>query len=344
MTVESGRLVGVDLPPMGASAAPTARCRTSRWASLRPWRRGGAKSARQTGPRWTVGSGSWRPTSAASGWPGRRGDPPGRDLPVGPFDRAVYATLLSVPPAVTVSYGDAGRDGRLSPGGQGGRQRHGDQPHPHRHPLPPGDPGRRQPGQLRQRSGLEGAAADARGGLRRPGEGSASRGSRQRRGSGDPEAPPERGLAEPGSAGPDECRGGPQKLHVTLITGLSGAGKSEAVATFEDAGYFCIDNLPPQMLPGRLPALRAGGEPGEPGGSGLRRARRDVLRGTGTKPSTTCGSRASRYRVLYLEATDEALVARYQATRQTASAVDRTCSRASRGNGSFSPRCARRPT
>ena len=36
---------------------------------------------------------------------------------------------------------------------------------------------------------------------------------------------------------------------MTVITGMSGAGKSEAVATFEDMGYFCIDNLPPQMLP-----------------------------------------------------------------------------------------------
>ena len=40
------------------------------------------------------------------------------------------------------------------------------------------------------------------------------------------------------------------QLQMTVITGLSGAGKSEAVATFEDMGYFCIDNLPPQMLSG----------------------------------------------------------------------------------------------
>ena len=33
-----------------------------------------------------------------------------------------------------------------------------------------------------------------------------------------------------------------------LITGLSGAGKSQAMATFEDAGYFCVDNLPPEMI------------------------------------------------------------------------------------------------
>lgn len=38
-------------------------------------------------------------------------------------------------------------------------------------------------------------------------------------------------------------------LEFTVITGLSGAGKSETVNCFEDAGYFCIDNLPPSILP-----------------------------------------------------------------------------------------------
>ncbi|MDQ3849310.1 MAG: RNase adapter RapZ [Actinomycetota bacterium] len=33
-----------------------------------------------------------------------------------------------------------------------------------------------------------------------------------------------------------------------LITGFSGAGKSQAMAAFEDAGYFCVDNLPPEMI------------------------------------------------------------------------------------------------
>jgi UPF0042 nucleotide-binding protein len=34
-----------------------------------------------------------------------------------------------------------------------------------------------------------------------------------------------------------------------VITGMSGAGKSQAMSTFEDDGWFCIDNLPPRMLP-----------------------------------------------------------------------------------------------
>src|SRR4051794_30704482 len=35
---------------------------------------------------------------------------------------------------------------------------------------------------------------------------------------------------------------------LVVITGLSGAGKSTAMAVFEDAGYFCVDNLPPEMI------------------------------------------------------------------------------------------------
>src|SRR4051812_20111835 len=33
-----------------------------------------------------------------------------------------------------------------------------------------------------------------------------------------------------------------------IITGYSGAGKSTAMQVFEDAGYFCVDNLPPEMI------------------------------------------------------------------------------------------------
>ncbi len=38
-------------------------------------------------------------------------------------------------------------------------------------------------------------------------------------------------------------------IQFVLITGLSGAGKSQAVASFEDLGYFCVDNLPPLLIP-----------------------------------------------------------------------------------------------
>ena len=37
-------------------------------------------------------------------------------------------------------------------------------------------------------------------------------------------------------------------MRVVVITGLSGAGKSEAIKSLEDIGYFCIDNLPPELI------------------------------------------------------------------------------------------------
>lgn len=102
---------------------------------------------------------------------------------------------------------------------------------------------------------------------------------------------------------------------VTIITGLSGAGKSQAVATFEDAGYFCIDNMPPQMLTRVTELFSLEGSRVERlalvfdvrGGSYFERleeALRD-LKAAGARP-----------RIVFLEAEEDALVARYQETRR----------------------------
>jgi UPF0042 nucleotide-binding protein len=38
-------------------------------------------------------------------------------------------------------------------------------------------------------------------------------------------------------------------LHLVIISGLSGSGKTHAIKCFEDLGFFCVDNLPPALLP-----------------------------------------------------------------------------------------------
>ncbi|MDB5950538.1 MAG: nucleotide-binding protein, partial [Massilia sp.] len=38
-------------------------------------------------------------------------------------------------------------------------------------------------------------------------------------------------------------------MRIVLITGISGSGKSVALNVLEDAGYYCVDNLPPALLP-----------------------------------------------------------------------------------------------
>lgn len=40
-----------------------------------------------------------------------------------------------------------------------------------------------------------------------------------------------------------------ERIRFVIITGLSGAGKSETIKCFEDLGYFCVDNLPPVLIP-----------------------------------------------------------------------------------------------
>ena len=37
-------------------------------------------------------------------------------------------------------------------------------------------------------------------------------------------------------------------MELIIVTGLSGAGKSKVINALEDLGYFCVDNVPPQML------------------------------------------------------------------------------------------------
>jgi UPF0042 nucleotide-binding protein len=102
---------------------------------------------------------------------------------------------------------------------------------------------------------------------------------------------------------------------VVVITGHSGAGKSEAIAAFEDGGYFCVDNLPPRMI-------AALGELFRHQGSGVERAAvvsdvrggeyfeelvqvLDDLKAEGLRPM-----------VLFLEAGEETLLDRYKETRR----------------------------
>ncbi|MGH2833779.1 MAG: RNase adapter RapZ, partial [Solirubrobacteraceae bacterium] len=50
------------------------------------------------------------------------------------------------------------------------------------------------------------------------------------------------------SSSSGEAAGQSRLRDLVVITGFSGAGKSTAMNVFEDAGYFCVDNLPPEMI------------------------------------------------------------------------------------------------
>jgi len=100
-----------------------------------------------------------------------------------------------------------------------------------------------------------------------------------------------------------------------LITGFSGAGKSQAMATFEDAGYFCVDNLPPEMI-GSLAELF-----GHEGSKVERAAVASDVRGGDyfdslAKVIDDLDRSGIPYRLLYLEANEETLINRFKETRR----------------------------
>jgi RNase adapter protein RapZ len=106
-----------------------------------------------------------------------------------------------------------------------------------------------------------------------------------------------------------------EQVTLVVITGHSGAGKSEAIAAFEDGGYFCVDNLPPRMIAGL-------GELFRHEGSGVERAAvvSDVRGGEYfaglLQVLDDLETEGLRPMVLFLEADEETLLDRYKETRR----------------------------
>jgi RNase adapter protein RapZ len=100
----------------------------------------------------------------------------------------------------------------------------------------------------------------------------------------------------------------------TIITGLSGAGRSEAAHCLEDLGYFVVDNLPPALL-SKMAELTS--RPGGPARVAIVvDARGGVFFGELSKALEELKKVHADYRILFLEASDQDLVNRYEATRR----------------------------
>lgn len=102
--------------------------------------------------------------------------------------------------------------------------------------------------------------------------------------------------------------------HFVVISGLSGAGKSQASKLFEDLGYSCVDNLPPALLDDFLALRRTDPD----------RYRRTALvldiRGGDPAPAiqraaASLADDGARLQLIYLEASDSSLISRYSETR-----------------------------
>jgi UPF0042 nucleotide-binding protein len=114
-------------------------------------------------------------------------------------------------------------------------------------------------------------------------------------------------VAEPGAV--------PALTDLVMITGFSGAGKSTAMAAFEDEGYFCVDNLPSEMIRSLVELFM------HPGSKVQRAAVVSDVRG-GTyfegfaEMLDDLRAAGVAYRVLFLDADEQTLLTRYKETRR----------------------------
>src|ERR1700730_4484982 len=103
-------------------------------------------------------------------------------------------------------------------------------------------------------------------------------------------------------------KGEPHAAELVIITGMSGSGKASALKAFEDLGYYCVDNLPVELIPrfaelalqsGEIPRTALVVDVRE--GSQLEKLPEILKSVRRTLPT----------KVIYLEASDAALVRRF---------------------------------
>ncbi|MFL2080425.1 RNase adapter RapZ [Latilactobacillus sakei] len=105
-------------------------------------------------------------------------------------------------------------------------------------------------------------------------------------------------------------------LNLVVITGMSGAGKTVAMQSFEDLGYFCVDNMPPSLLPKFWELVKESGKVTKIALVIDLRSRAfydgiiEMLSGLDNTQFITT-------KILFLDASDEELVSRYKETRRS---------------------------
>lgn len=102
-------------------------------------------------------------------------------------------------------------------------------------------------------------------------------------------------------------------MQLTLISGVSGSGKSVALKALEDADYFCVDNLPASLIPGLVSYVSSRGEPRVAVSADARSAET-----IGILPQVVAEQRKSGtdVRLVFLDASDASLMRRFSETRR----------------------------
>lgn len=104
-------------------------------------------------------------------------------------------------------------------------------------------------------------------------------------------------------------------MEFIIVTGLSGAGKSKTIAAMEDIGFYCVDNLPPALIPVFYDmCLKTEGWPKRT--AIVTDTRGGELFKSFFSALSQLDEEGKSYKILFLDASDSVLVNRYQETRR----------------------------
>ena len=105
-------------------------------------------------------------------------------------------------------------------------------------------------------------------------------------------------------------------IELVIVTGMSGAGKTVAIQSFEDLGYFTIDNMPPTLLPKFIKLVEQSGETNKVALVVDMRSRLFFNEINAMLDKIETNERV-KVKILFLDATDGELVSRYKETRRS---------------------------
>ena len=105
-------------------------------------------------------------------------------------------------------------------------------------------------------------------------------------------------------------------MRFIIVTGLSGAGKTEATRSLEDMGYFCVDNLPPKLIPKFAEAcVQSQGKINKV--ALVIDIRGGIFFDDLFESLNYLKNQEFKYEILFLDASDEVLVKRFKETRRS---------------------------
>ena len=113
-------------------------------------------------------------------------------------------------------------------------------------------------------------------------------------------------------------------MQIVIVTGMSGAGKSTALNVLEDQGYYCVDNMPVPLIPHFAKLAKNQEKHQEKDGSkGHETVYDKIALGVDIRNGDALGELSDmlnnnideRYKILFLDSSDEVLVKRYKETR-----------------------------